>query len=496
MFYYMASNCSIIVVGDIMLDVNYMGTSTRLAQEACIPVVNVNESNITHALGGASNVYNNLLNMGLNAKLISITGNDHFSNAITMELNKRIISYKEKYQNCPTINIIKSSDRCTTVKHRFYVNNKIVFRYDTENTHDISETLETEIIACFKRACSHCTYVVISDYNKGLMTPRVVKEIIEHSNKNNIKVFVDPKTKDIQKYSNCFLIKPNKSEGEQICQHEISMSNLHDSVKQICERTNSENCLLTLGEDGMVLRSTGLSIIGSPPESVLYQNDKYTHIKTPSLNVIDITGAGDVVIAGMVYYYSKTHNLELSADFANYCGQLKVRNFGTYTITPYDILRYNKHNKLIPANEISTTIKIIKDANKKIVFTNGCYDILHYGHLTFLEEAKTLGDILIVALNSDASVKANKGDARPINKLEYRIKQLSAIGCIDFIIVFDEPTPYNLLECIRPNTLVKGGDYIATEVIGKEFADNTTILKYHSGISTTHIINEISNGDK
>jgi D-beta-D-heptose 7-phosphate kinase / D-beta-D-heptose 1-phosphate adenosyltransferase len=475
----MEHTCSVIIIGDIMLDVNYAGSSTRLAQEACIPIVNVRENNIMYFLGGASNVYNNLLSMGVNSKLISVTGSDFHSKILNDKLEERRQYFNKTWGNVPDENIIiKNSDRCTTVKHRFYVNHKIVFRYDTEDTHDIDRQTEIGIINKFKENCTHCKYAILSDYNKGLLTPFVTQEIIKISNTLNIKVFVDPKTRNITKYNGCFLIKPNKAEGEQICGHQFEGNNLHEELIQICDNTKCHNCLLTLSENGLILYQSA--------------EDKIHVVHAPHDNVIDITGAGDVVLAGFVYNYIRTNNLNKASEFANYCGQLKVKNFGTYTVTPYDILMYNKiTTKLIPNENLVNTINVIRDFNKKIVFTNGCYDILHYGHLTFLEEAKSLGDILIVALNTDESIKQNKGDNRPINKLEYRVKQMCAIGCVDFILVFNETTPYSLLEKIRPDILVKGGDYVAETVVGSEFAGETIILKYIDGFSTTKIIKNI-----
>ena len=374
----------VVIIGDIMLDVLYNGDATRLAQEACIPIMNVKNENIKYSLGGAANVYNNLNKMNVNAQLISVVGTDKYTHYIDEQLMhcKNAIYNKVFYDN----------SRCTTTKHRFYVDNKIVFRYDTEDVHDINDCIVTNILDFFKSECAKCKVVILSDYNKGVLTRRLTQEIIKFSNEHNIKVFVDPK-KDIEKYAGCFLIKPNKYEGECICCKKISNNNVNECVKEICKSSNSQNCLLTLGKDGMILYDGN--------------NENILSICTTQNDVIDITGAGDVVMASFVYKYIQTDRLDESAKFANYCGQLKVKNFGTYTITPYDILCYEKYNKIIMPCDLNNIIKIIKESNKKIVFTNGCYDILHYGHLTFLEEAKSHGDILIVALNTDESVREN-----------------------------------------------------------------------------------------
>jgi D-beta-D-heptose 7-phosphate kinase/D-beta-D-heptose 1-phosphate adenosyltransferase len=456
---------NIVIIGDIMLDISYNGNATRIAQEACIPIVNVSNNNIKYTLGGAANVCNNLHNIGLNTIMIYLGSNDQYSDIISKQI-----------KSCTNKNFMITSNRCSTVKHRFYVNKKIIFRYDNEETHDINSEEEQEIAYKFNNFCNDCDILILSDYNKGILTQNLTKYLIKIANEKNIKVFVDPKIKNFEKYGGTFLIKPNQTEGEQICNHKITKDNLKQSMSEICFKTGSKHCLLTLGENGMAL---------------LENNDIY-YIDTIHNNVIDITGAGDVVLSGFVYYYLKTNNLFKSTKFSNYCGQIKVRNFGTYKINKYDILMYEtRKNKLIIQDDLKEYIQIIKKENKKIIFTNGCYDILHFGHLSFLEEAKKLGDILIVALNSDSSVKTIKGETRPVNNIEYRIKQISAINYVDFVVVFDETTPENIIKLIRPNILVKGGDYKIENIIGKEYAEKTIIIPYHEGFSTTNIITKL-----
>jgi D-beta-D-heptose 7-phosphate kinase / D-beta-D-heptose 1-phosphate adenosyltransferase len=460
-------NNNVIIIGDVMLDVNYIGSANRIAQEACIPVVNVKNENITYSLGGAANVCHNLYQMGINVHMIYLGSDDQYSTII-----------QEKINSCTVNNFMIKSNRCSTIKHRFYVNNKIVFRYDNEESQNITNEEEQNIIDNFKNICQDCKILILSDYNKGLLTPNLTISLIQIANERNIKVFVDPKIKNIEKYNGTFLIKPNKTEGEQICNHFITKENLELSMEEICKKTGSQNCLLTLGENGMALLN----------DKNIYQVDAEHN------NVIDITGAGDVVLASLIYYYLKTNNLVEAMQFSNYCGQIKVKNFGTYKITKYDILLYEcQRNKFISTEALNEYIQTIKQTNKKIVFTNGCYDILHYGHLTFLEEAKKMGDILIVALNSDSSVKMNKGENRPINNIEYRIKQMSAINYVDFVVVFEEKTPEDIIKQIRPNILVKGGDYQIENILGREYADETRIIMYQAGFSTTKIIEKMNN---
>jgi len=457
---------SIVVIGDIMLDINYNGGAEKLAQEACIPVVNIDTSLTHYAVGGAANVYNNINKMGLDAILISVVGCDN--NGIILQHMCNDINEKSI--------IILDSNRQTTIKNRFYVNKKIVFRYDIEETNDIPTEIETNILRTFQDNISSYRLLILSDYNKGVLTTRLTKLLIAIAVTNNIEVCVDPKMKNIFKYENSFLIKPNQLEGETICKYKITKDNYSKAVKDIAEITKCHNCLLTLGENGMII----------------YDGNKTQYIETQVNNVIDITGAGDVVMASFVFYYLKTLNVFESTKFANFCGQLKVRNFGTYAITQYDILTYEKTlNKIIPLSDLSSLIKIIRTTDKKIVITNGCFDIIHVGHLSFLEKAKECGDILIVGLNSDKSVKMNKGESRPINDIVYRCKQLSMISCIDYVVVFEEKTPIKFIEIVKPDILVKGGDYEITQILGREFAKETRIIDYADGFSTTSIIKKI-----
>jgi D-beta-D-heptose 7-phosphate kinase/D-beta-D-heptose 1-phosphate adenosyltransferase len=474
---------TVFVIGDVMLDVNYIGSATRIAQEACIPVVNVHENNINVLLGGASNVYNNLLNIGIDTHIITVTGKGEYLEKMCGELKNKRRQFEEKFQSKmheQKLDVIVDISRCVTTKHRFFVNNKIVFRYDFEDTHELSDEYEEALITLFNQRCDeyHPKIVVLSDYNKGVLTRRVASEIIRISNSYGIKVFIDPKTKDIQKYKGCFMIKPNKLEGEIICGKNIDLSNLNIIVKEICDKTGSEMCLLTLSEDGLVLFNS--------------KSNEIYKVKNKQSTVIDITGAGDVVLAGFIYYYMKNASIKELAEFSNYCGQTKIKNFGTYVLTIYDIFMYTKvFNKFIERDNVSEIIKIIKDADKKIILTNGCFDILHFGHLMLLEKSKQLGDILIVALNTDESIKENKGNDRPVIKLEYRIKQLCALECVDFVVVFGEKTPLNLIKQIYPDFLVKGGDYKMEDIVGKEFAKETIVIPYNDGFSTSNIINNI-----
>lgn len=458
---------SVLIIGDIMIDISYIGLSERLAPEAPVPVLKVTD--IEYGLGGAGNVANNLAALDITTTIISVIGNDFNGNKIKELLNNNKINHHLIIDNRPT-----------TSKNRTYCQNKLLSRHDIETNQQIHDSIENEIINKLNEIIDQIDLVIFSDYMKGVLTNCVCTNIMQICHSKNKPIFVDPKDPDHTKYIGCTLVKPNKNEAEYFIKRKINLddqNNVLDALHKIKDMFKSQYCLLTLGENGLII----------------FDGNKYNHIKhKEKVNIIDVTGAGDMVLSSFTFEYLKTNNLIKSAEFSNYCGLLKVKNLGTYTLSKYDLLCYKKtDNKILTFNNLENVIKIIKHQNKKIVFTNGCFDILHYGHLSYLNNAKKLGDILIVGVNSDDSIKRLKGNKRPIQTEINRINQLKCLECIDYLIMFSENTPIRLLEIINPDILVKGGDYKIEHIIGKEYAKETLILNYESGLSSTNIINQI-----
>jgi D-beta-D-heptose 7-phosphate kinase / D-beta-D-heptose 1-phosphate adenosyltransferase len=413
-----------------------------------------------------------LISMGNDVNIIGLIGNDLCGMTILDILKAKFID---------TSYIIVDDGRPTTSKHRVFCNNKLVSRFDIETSQEIDYEQHNTIISYLSKLIDGVEIVILSDYLKGVLSNELTKEIINFCNSKNKEIFIDPKDSNYSKYIGCTLIKPNKNEAELILNKKIigsseehNIRNVLESMKEIKNKLNSKYCLLTLSENGL---------------SMLDENDIYEHYQAIQKNVIDVTGAGDTVMASFVHYYLKTKDVFQSAQFANYCGQLKVTHSGTYAITDYDMIKYKmEYSKLVNINDIKLISSVLKKNNKKIVFTNGCFDILHYGHLMYLEEAKKLGDVLIIGLNSDKSVKKLKGELRPFNNEIYRVKQLEMLSIIDIIIIFDDDTPLNLLEKIKPEFLVKGGDYKIDNVVGREHAKEVKILQFVPDISTTKIL--------
>jgi D-beta-D-heptose 7-phosphate kinase/D-beta-D-heptose 1-phosphate adenosyltransferase len=367
--------------------------------------------------------------------------------------------------------------RKTTQKHRIFYNNTISVRYDIEDTHDISSDLSNKIMNYIINK-KNIDAIVISDYNKGLLTTQLCKEIINYSNKNNIYTFVDPKIKNVEKYQNCFCFKPNMIE----CKTITGLNEVEDidsMFKKIKQLINCENIIITSGENG------------------IYINNKLNHIiHEEKINVIDVTGAGDIVLTILTYIYLKTKDLLLACKIANYIAGKSVLTIGNYNISICEIEHYLQSNIIINKviyNYESEKIQNIKNINinKKIVFTNGCFDILHSAHIKILQFSKKQGDILVVGINSDESIKKLKGPERPINNIEERTNILSLFDFIDYIIIFNDDTPYNIIELLKPNILVKGSDYKKEDVIGNKLVDDVILFNYIENKSTSLVVNKI-----
>jgi len=452
---------SIIVIGDIMIDINYKSNVTRNAPEADIPIYNILE--VDYKLGGASNVANNLNNLDKNTILLSVVGNDQYGEKIKSLLDEKCINNK----------LFIDNNRKTTQKHRIFFDDKLRVRYDIEDTNDISNIIEDQIIE-FIAQKSDIIAIIISDYDKGILTQNLCQTIINYSNKNNIPTFVDPKLKNYMKYKGCFLFKPNQNEAETIS----GEKNIDKILHFIKDKLECKNILLTRGKEGMIL------------------NNIYNKIEHDSIiNLVDVTGAGDIVISVLVYMYLKNKNLNEATKISNYIGGKSVGIIGNYNVTINDIDEYYENCKNIIDNKIIYDYEIEKikliSTKHNIVFTNGCFDILHSAHVELLKFSKNQGDILVVGLNSDESIKRLKGSERPINDINERSKILSLFDFIDYIIIFSDDTPLEIIKLISPNKLVKGGDYNINNIVGKEYTKEVILFNLIENKSSTNVIKKI-----
>ena len=454
----------IIVFGDIMLDVQIHGSIEKIANEAPIPVLH--SQSIKRELGGCGNVLMNLDSIGCEKLFIfSMIGADEHGESIKQILHQHSSITAELYSD---------EAYTTTVKTRGFSNKKIIFRYDIEKKTDLSEPHKNSIELNLDSILTKykINSIILSDYNKGFMTKSLSQMIITKANEHGIPTFVDPKV-DYNKFINCTVFKPNIKEIKDIFNITYSFEKLKEIHLEIQNKVKCKETLLTLSEQGITYLTA----------------DEFIHQSTVATEVNDVTGAGDVVLAVMAYFYGTMTNVELIR-LATWAGTHSVKYTGTYILERSDIL---ESYKAINGNKY-VSVDSLKYLKNPIVFTNGCFDIVHEGHLSLFRYCKSIkkaGGYVVVALNSDESIKSLKGPSRPINNLQARIALLNAIECIDWIVSFSDDTPYNILEQIRPDTLVKGGDYTADSVIGKEFCREVRIFKFVEGKSTTKIIEKI-----
>lgn len=397
----------ILVIGDYIVDKYIIGTCERLSPEAPVPVVTQFET--TSKPGGAANVVENLQALG---------------SKVYFECNH------SQY----------------TVKTRIVADNHIICRLDDEKYTPYKLNFSSLKLDDVK-------YAVLSDYNKGVLHDS--QNIIDYLNSQNIKCLVDPK-KSFFHYKNAWLIKANKKEFEREIGQPYDKNFVAKECKYLCKKYNIQNIIITLGPEGMFIYNaeTGFS-------NTIYSREQ---------KVIDVTGAGDVVIATLAHFLDKGENLNKAASIANRLAGISVSKFGTYTVSPSDFVDYDE----------------------KVVFTNGCFDILHIGHIELLKKSKQLGTKLIVGVNSDDSVKKLKGKDRPINNQNDRATMLLSLPFVDEVYIFDEDTPYELIKIIQPDIITKGGDYVRETVVGNDLAD-VVIIPLVEGYSTTKIL-EKSNG--
>lgn len=442
-----------LIIGDTILDINYYVYTTREAAEAKIPVWCVERKE--YLLGGAANVALNYYQLNKNTYFITMVAIEPELQVIQDKL--RGIKYKFFF------------DKATTTKKIRLINdNKIVCRYDLEDTTPISTNIENKILNYIK-TITDIEIIIISDYNKGLLNDSMCKDIIKYSNEKGILTFVDPKVNNYLKYKNCFCFKPNLQESKIITKKE----NITEIYTDLQNQLNCQNIIITCSENG-----------------IYYE---HTFYKNNPINVIDVTGAGDIVLVVITYIFSITQNMKYACNFADIIARKSTTVLGNYLLNKNDFII-----KKVLFNEEKDHISLLSHLDN-VVFTNGCFDIIHTAHLKLLKFAKEQGKILVVGINSDSSIKRLKGNNRPINNLQERVSFLNELDFIDYIIVFNELTPLNIINLLKPKIIVKGGDYSIKEVIGNELAE-VKLFNYIPNKSTSNIIKNIidsnSNEDK
>jgi D-beta-D-heptose 7-phosphate kinase/D-beta-D-heptose 1-phosphate adenosyltransferase len=461
----------LLVIGDLMIDHYLWGSCERISPEAPVQIVNIDcESSV---LGGAGNVINNLNALGAQVDVISVIGGCEISD----ELKELLADIKVNIEY-----LITQKDRITSKKSRIIASQQQVVRYDRESADEISNESQNSILDSFRRIIKNYDGVLLSDYGKGVLTFDLTQSLITIANENGKKVLVDPKGLDYSKYKGAYLLTPNKKEASEATQVDIKDdASLTQAITQLKTECDLDVSLITLSEQGVAI----------------YDDELRTH-PTVAREVFDVTGAGDTVLASLGFALACEYGIDDAVKFSNLAAGVVVGKIGSATTTLNEIIEYesslNKstsdgHIKVL--DEIAVLAVELKARGKKIIFTNGCFDLLHAGHVRYLETAKSFGDVLILGLNSDRSVTALKGKGRPINTQLDRAYILAALEAVDYVVIFDEDTPYDLIKTIKPHVLVKGGDYEGKEVVGKDIANELKLVEFVDGKSTTKTIEKI-----
>ena len=466
----------ILVIGDLMIDHYLWGSCNRISPEAPVQVVDI--KNETTVLGGAGNVVNNLRALGAEVTVMSVVGDDDVATELVGMLDLLGVN---RY-------LILDENRKTTKKSRIIASHQQVVRYDKESKEEITPECERELVLKIFETIDQYDAVILSDYGKGVLSESLTHKIIFAASGADLKVLVDPKGEDYCKYRGAYLLTPNKAEARLATGIDIvDDASLLNALKKLQMCGSLEVPMITLSEDGIAMLDSNNRVIKKP---------------TVAREVYDVTGAGDTVIASLGYCVAQGIPIEQAIEFANLAAGVVVGKLGSATATLEEIEEYKGtiHKSAIESHikdftQIAKTVERLKKNGKKIVFTNGCFDILHRGHVSYLDVAKSFGDTLILGLNADASVKRLKGEDRPINTQEDRAYILAALESVDFVVIFDEDTPYQLIKIIEPDILVKGADYEGKEVIGSDIAKEVRLVTFIDGKSTTTIIEKIKQGE-
>jgi D-beta-D-heptose 7-phosphate kinase/D-beta-D-heptose 1-phosphate adenosyltransferase len=460
------SNRHVLVVGDVMLDCYWDGQATRISPEAPVPVVRVKGQR--QVPGGAANVAMNIAALGAKVTLIGAVGQDDAAATLQKQLEAKGIQFLPIVTTAPT-----------TLKWRVLSHHQQLIRLDFEEQQS-APILDESLQKTFEAALD-ADLIVFSDYGKGVLTNSA--PLIAAAKRQGKTVFVDPKTSDYRHYQGARVITPNWKEFEQVVGPVSSDEDMVVKARQLIAAHDLEALLVTRGEAGMVLISRG---------------DVYS-FKASAREVFDVTGAGDTVLAVFATAVAAGASLAQAAQWSNIAAGLVVAKLGTATVSYEELnhaLVHTDSEKVVSKTKLLQDVARAKAAGKRIVMTNGCFDILHAGHIQYLTQAKNLGDYLVIAVNDDASVKRLKGDTRPLNTLADRMTILAAMSAVTWVVSFSEDTPAALIEAVLPDVLVKGGDYQVEQIAGHEAVlaagGKVEILPFKPGCSTTGLIQKIT----
>ncbi len=468
----------ILVAGDVMVDEYIIGDVDRISPESPVPVLVARDR--LRRLGGAGNVVRNLVSLGAKVALFGTVGKD--------EAGEWFRDHCESSQ-IETFWLKEDSSRPTTMKTRVVARNQQIVRIDEEHERDLDPDLESAIISEIAQVLPQVHGIVISDYGKGFLTPRVLEALLAGGRRgNDVPIIVDPKGMDYRRYSGATYITPNIREASLASGTEIrDRDSLVRAGRILLDHTAAEGIVVTRGRDGMTL--------------VTRKKDQDFRVKP--VEIVDVTGAGDTVVSAIALAVASGLSIEEAIELANLAASLVVSKFGAAWVTLDQIAESlratSQEQKTLSKDDIATVLRNHRIQGQSIVFTNGCFDLFHVGHLEILRKAANHGDILVVGVNSDRSVARIKGPGRPIIGETERVELLSALPFVTYVIVFDEDTPLNIIKEVRPDVLVKGEDWRGKPVVGEEIVKarggRVTFVKHVPGVSTSGILQRIRTPD-
>ena len=472
------ANIKVLVVGDVMLDRYWTGDSSRISREAPVPVVKIGD--LDDKVGGAANVARNIAHLDGQVTLMGIIGSDENGQRLNTLLESENI----------TSALVQQNEQPTITKLRVISRQQQVVRLDFEQA--FAQHHADVLAQAFEQRLPEFDYILFSDYNKGSLAN--IKQMIESAREAGKTVLVDPKSKDLSDYAGANVITPNKTEFIAAGGLVDTEQHIWQSAQNIMEQAQIESILLTRSEQGMSAITHGEKV--DMPAQVL--------------EVSDVTGAGDTVIATLTMMMAAGLNLADAAKVANLAAGIVVAKLGAATVSPEELYRAvnqqlfdsKQAHYQTPFEEVLRHIEFARQSGEKIVFTNGCFDILHAGHVHYLEQAKALGDRLVVGLNNDASISRLKGPERPINPLNERATVITGLASVDWVIPFGDQngnefddTPYEVIKQVAPDVLVKGGDYTIDTIVGADLVQQNggqvATIEFVDGCSTTKIIDKI-----
>jgi D-beta-D-heptose 7-phosphate kinase / D-beta-D-heptose 1-phosphate adenosyltransferase len=464
----------VLVLGDVMLDRFVYGTVGRVSPEAPIPVLEVSRS--VDSAGGAANVARNVASIGANVTLVGVVGNDVWA----ADLRAQIATSANI-----DAQLIVDFDRPTTVKTRYVANGQQMLRADREMRSVLSDEVEKRILQQFSDSLRHADVVVLSDYAKGVLSAHVTREAIQAAREAGKPVIVDPKAKDLRRYTGATVIKPNLTELQAACGFDCGTDRLvEDAARPYLDSGVCDAMVVTRGKDGM---------------SVLSKGEPAVHLRTVARQVFDVSGAGDTAVAAMALGLAAGAGIVAASSLANWAAGIVVGKLGTAVVTAPELIEQLSpltarvgDSKIFTLPSVLNLAQTWREQGASIAFTNGCFDLLHPGHVSLLDQAKRSADRLIVGLNADESIRRLKGPDRPIQNEIARATVLSSLKFVDAVVIFSEETPIELIHALEPDVLVKGADYTLEGVVGGDFVigrgGRVMLAELVQGQSTTSMV--------